>query len=155
MLGRFDHFGTTIDFSETPGRIWVRRHWSVSTHEIMHEYGFDDDDIDKLVEMVVLTGELTSKLEPFSDRQESVREVSSSGLFGPIGEDAADARVDLDPFTALVTRSPRVEPVGAEIAHAGGHPLVPEPELAAEDIVHLVGAVSMGFHAARRASPVW
>ena len=41
-LGRFEHFGTTIDFSDTPGRIWgppplVGQH----TREIMHEYGFD------------------------------------------------------------------------------------------------------------------
>ena len=52
MLGRFDHFGTTIDFSDTPGRIWgppplVGQH----TREIMHEYGFDDDEIDKLIEI--------------------------------------------------------------------------------------------------------
>ena len=52
VLGRFDHFGTTIDFSETPGRIWgppplVGQH----TREIMHEYGFDDDDVDKLIEI--------------------------------------------------------------------------------------------------------
>ena len=51
-LGRFDHFGTTIDFSDTPGRIWgppplVGQH----TREIMHEYGFDDDDVDKLIEI--------------------------------------------------------------------------------------------------------
>jgi crotonobetainyl-CoA:carnitine CoA-transferase CaiB-like acyl-CoA transferase len=52
VLGRFDHFGTTIDFSETPGQIWgppplVGQH----TREIMHEYGFDDDDVDKLIEI--------------------------------------------------------------------------------------------------------
>jgi crotonobetainyl-CoA:carnitine CoA-transferase CaiB-like acyl-CoA transferase len=52
VLGRFDHFGTTIDFSETPGRIWgppplVGQH----TREIMHEYAFDDDDVDKLIEI--------------------------------------------------------------------------------------------------------
>ena len=49
---RFDHFDTTIDFSETPGRIWgppplVGQH----TREIMSEYGFDDDDVDKLIEI--------------------------------------------------------------------------------------------------------
>ena len=48
-LGRFEHFGTTIDFSDTPGRIWgppplVGQH----TREIMHEYGFDDTEIDAL-----------------------------------------------------------------------------------------------------------
>ena len=51
-LGRFEHFGITIDFSDTPERIWgpppvVGQH----TREIMHEYGYDDADVDKLVEI--------------------------------------------------------------------------------------------------------
>jgi crotonobetainyl-CoA:carnitine CoA-transferase CaiB-like acyl-CoA transferase len=50
-LGRFEHFGVTIDFSETPQRIWgpppiVGQH----TREIMREHGYDDADVDKLVE---------------------------------------------------------------------------------------------------------
>jgi crotonobetainyl-CoA:carnitine CoA-transferase CaiB-like acyl-CoA transferase len=50
QVGAFDHFGRTIDFSETPGRIWgpppvCGEH----TREIMHEHGYDDADIDKLV----------------------------------------------------------------------------------------------------------
>jgi crotonobetainyl-CoA:carnitine CoA-transferase CaiB-like acyl-CoA transferase len=49
-LGRFDHFGTTIDFSETPGRIFgpppvVGQH----TREIMEEYGFDQVEYEKLL----------------------------------------------------------------------------------------------------------
>jgi crotonobetainyl-CoA:carnitine CoA-transferase CaiB-like acyl-CoA transferase len=49
-LGRFEHFGTTISFSDTPGRIWgpppvVGQH----TREIMREYDFGDDEIDKLL----------------------------------------------------------------------------------------------------------
>jgi crotonobetainyl-CoA:carnitine CoA-transferase CaiB-like acyl-CoA transferase len=48
-LGRFEHFGTTISFSDTPGRIWgpppvVGQH----TREIMSEHGFDEDEIEKL-----------------------------------------------------------------------------------------------------------
>ncbi|HZP27749.1 MAG TPA: CoA transferase, partial [Acidimicrobiia bacterium] len=50
-LGRFEHFGITIDFSETPQHIWgpppiVGQH----TREIMREHGYDDADVDKLVE---------------------------------------------------------------------------------------------------------
>ena len=50
-LGSFEHFGKTIHFSDTPGRIWrpppvCGQH----TREIMHEHGFDDAEIDKLVE---------------------------------------------------------------------------------------------------------
>jgi crotonobetainyl-CoA:carnitine CoA-transferase CaiB-like acyl-CoA transferase len=49
-LGRFEHFGTTISFSDTPGRIWgpppvVGQH----TREIMREYDFSDDEIEKLL----------------------------------------------------------------------------------------------------------
>jgi crotonobetainyl-CoA:carnitine CoA-transferase CaiB-like acyl-CoA transferase len=48
-LGRFDHAGLQIDFSDTPGRVWgppplVGQH----TREIMREFGFADDDIDAL-----------------------------------------------------------------------------------------------------------
>jgi crotonobetainyl-CoA:carnitine CoA-transferase CaiB-like acyl-CoA transferase len=50
-LGSFEHFGKTIHFSDTPGRIWgpppvCGQH----TREIMQEYGFEDAEIDKLVE---------------------------------------------------------------------------------------------------------
>jgi crotonobetainyl-CoA:carnitine CoA-transferase CaiB-like acyl-CoA transferase len=49
-LGRFEHFGTTIDFSDTPGRIWgpppiVGQH----TREIMGEHGYANDEIEKLL----------------------------------------------------------------------------------------------------------
>jgi crotonobetainyl-CoA:carnitine CoA-transferase CaiB-like acyl-CoA transferase len=49
-LGRFDHFGRTITFSDTPGRIWgpppvVGEH----TREIMLEHGYETGEIDKLV----------------------------------------------------------------------------------------------------------
>jgi crotonobetainyl-CoA:carnitine CoA-transferase CaiB-like acyl-CoA transferase len=51
VLGRFEHFGSTIGFSETPGRIWgppplVGQH----TREIMLEHGFDEHDVDKLID---------------------------------------------------------------------------------------------------------
>jgi crotonobetainyl-CoA:carnitine CoA-transferase CaiB-like acyl-CoA transferase len=50
-LGSFEHFGTTIRFSDTPGRIWgpppvCGQH----TRQIMHEHGFEDTEIDKLVD---------------------------------------------------------------------------------------------------------
>jgi len=49
-LGRFDHFGRTISFSETPERIWgpppvVGQH----TREIMSEHGYDPGEIEKLL----------------------------------------------------------------------------------------------------------
>jgi crotonobetainyl-CoA:carnitine CoA-transferase CaiB-like acyl-CoA transferase len=49
-LGRFDHFGRTITFSDTPGRIWgpppvVGQH----TREIMSEHGYDTGEIEKLL----------------------------------------------------------------------------------------------------------
>jgi crotonobetainyl-CoA:carnitine CoA-transferase CaiB-like acyl-CoA transferase len=50
-LGWFDNFGTTMNFSGTPTRVWgpppiCGQH----TREIMHEYGYDDSDVDKLIE---------------------------------------------------------------------------------------------------------
>jgi crotonobetainyl-CoA:carnitine CoA-transferase CaiB-like acyl-CoA transferase len=50
-LGSFEHFGMTIHFSDTPGRIWgpppvCGQH----TREIMHEHGFDSTEIDKLID---------------------------------------------------------------------------------------------------------
>ena len=50
-VGWFDNYGTTINFSDTPSRVWgpppiCGQH----TREIMHEYGYDDSDIDKLIE---------------------------------------------------------------------------------------------------------
>ena len=50
-LGSFEHLGKTIHFSGTPERIWgpppvCGQH----TREIMHEHGFDDAEIDKLVD---------------------------------------------------------------------------------------------------------
>jgi crotonobetainyl-CoA:carnitine CoA-transferase CaiB-like acyl-CoA transferase len=58
-LGEFDHFGRTIHFSDTPGRIWgpppvCGQH----TREIMSEHGYDDADIDKLVEAKAVFEEL-------------------------------------------------------------------------------------------------
>jgi crotonobetainyl-CoA:carnitine CoA-transferase CaiB-like acyl-CoA transferase len=49
-LGRFDHFGRTISFSETPERMWgpppvVGQH----TREIMREHGYDTGEIEKLL----------------------------------------------------------------------------------------------------------
>jgi crotonobetainyl-CoA:carnitine CoA-transferase CaiB-like acyl-CoA transferase len=49
-VGRFDTFGSTIFFSETPGRIWgpppvVGEH----TREIMLEHGYDTGEIEKLL----------------------------------------------------------------------------------------------------------
>ena len=48
-VGRFDHAGLQIDFSDTPGRVWgppplVGQH----TREIMREFSFTDDEIDAL-----------------------------------------------------------------------------------------------------------
>jgi crotonobetainyl-CoA:carnitine CoA-transferase CaiB-like acyl-CoA transferase len=50
-LGAYEQMGKTIHFSDTPERIWgpppvCGQH----TREIMHEHGFDDAEIDKLVE---------------------------------------------------------------------------------------------------------
>jgi crotonobetainyl-CoA:carnitine CoA-transferase CaiB-like acyl-CoA transferase len=50
-LGEFDHFGETIHFSDTPGRIWgpppvCGQH----TRAILLECGYEDAAIDKLVE---------------------------------------------------------------------------------------------------------
>jgi crotonobetainyl-CoA:carnitine CoA-transferase CaiB-like acyl-CoA transferase len=58
-LGRWEQFGVTIDFSETPQRIFgpppvVGQH----TREIMREYGYDDADVDKLVESKAVFEEL-------------------------------------------------------------------------------------------------
>jgi crotonobetainyl-CoA:carnitine CoA-transferase CaiB-like acyl-CoA transferase len=49
-LGRFDHFGRTITFSDTPGRIWgpppvVGEH----TREIMLEHGYETGEFEKLL----------------------------------------------------------------------------------------------------------
>jgi crotonobetainyl-CoA:carnitine CoA-transferase CaiB-like acyl-CoA transferase len=58
-LGRFEHFGVTIDFSDTPQHIQgppptVGQH----TREIMREHGYDDADVDKLVESKAVFEEL-------------------------------------------------------------------------------------------------
>jgi crotonobetainyl-CoA:carnitine CoA-transferase CaiB-like acyl-CoA transferase len=50
-VGRFEHFGKTIHFSDTPERIWgpppvCGQH----TREIMREHGFEDAEIDKLAD---------------------------------------------------------------------------------------------------------
>ena len=49
-LGRFDHYGSSIYFSDTPGRIWgpppvCGQH----TREILHQHGFEDAEIDRLI----------------------------------------------------------------------------------------------------------
>jgi crotonobetainyl-CoA:carnitine CoA-transferase CaiB-like acyl-CoA transferase len=58
-LGRYEQFGVTIDFSDTPQHIFgpppvVGQH----TREIMGEYGYDDADVDKLVESKAVFEEL-------------------------------------------------------------------------------------------------
>jgi crotonobetainyl-CoA:carnitine CoA-transferase CaiB-like acyl-CoA transferase len=58
-LGRFEHFGTTIHFSDTPGKIWgpppvVGQH----TREIMVEYGYTEDEIAKLLASAAVFEEL-------------------------------------------------------------------------------------------------
>jgi crotonobetainyl-CoA:carnitine CoA-transferase CaiB-like acyl-CoA transferase len=58
-LGRFEHFGRTVDFSETQPEIWgpppvCGQH----TREILHEHGYDDAEIDKLVEARAVFEEL-------------------------------------------------------------------------------------------------
>lgn len=58
-LGRFEHFGVTIDFSDTPQHIQgpppvVGQH----TREIMRAHGYDDADVDKLVESKAVFEEL-------------------------------------------------------------------------------------------------
>jgi crotonobetainyl-CoA:carnitine CoA-transferase CaiB-like acyl-CoA transferase len=58
-LGRYEQFGVTINFSDTPQRIFgpppvVGQH----TREIMQEYGYDDADVDKLVESKAIFEEL-------------------------------------------------------------------------------------------------
>jgi len=58
-LGRFESYGQTIHFSDTPTRIWrpapvCGQH----TREIMHEYGFEDAEIDKLVDARAVFEEL-------------------------------------------------------------------------------------------------
>jgi len=58
-LGRFEHFGVTIEFSDTPQHIQgpppvVGQH----TREIMREHGYDDADVDKLVESKAVFEEL-------------------------------------------------------------------------------------------------
>jgi crotonobetainyl-CoA:carnitine CoA-transferase CaiB-like acyl-CoA transferase len=49
-LGKFEHFGTTIHFSDTPSRIFgppplCGQH----TREILHEHGLADSEVDGLV----------------------------------------------------------------------------------------------------------
>ena len=49
-VGRFEHYGTSINFSATPGRIWgpppvCGQH----TREILCDHGFDDAEIDALI----------------------------------------------------------------------------------------------------------
>jgi crotonobetainyl-CoA:carnitine CoA-transferase CaiB-like acyl-CoA transferase len=58
-LGHYEQFGVTIDFSDTPQHIFgpppvVGQH----TRDIMHEHGYDDADVDKLVESKAVFEEL-------------------------------------------------------------------------------------------------
>jgi crotonobetainyl-CoA:carnitine CoA-transferase CaiB-like acyl-CoA transferase len=58
-LGRFEHFGQTITFSATPERIFGPPPvCGAHTREIMHEYGFEDAEIDKLVDAKAIFEEL-------------------------------------------------------------------------------------------------
>ena len=50
-LGWFENFGTTMNFSATPSRVWAPPPiCGQHTREIMHSYGYADGDIDKLIE---------------------------------------------------------------------------------------------------------
>ncbi|HEX4018273.1 MAG TPA: CoA transferase [Frankiaceae bacterium] len=50
-LGWFENFGTTMNFSATPSRVWAPPPiCGQHTREIMREYGYDDADIDKLID---------------------------------------------------------------------------------------------------------
>ncbi len=50
-VGWFDNYGTTINFSGTPSRVRIPAPiCGQHTREIMHEHGYDDSDIDKLIE---------------------------------------------------------------------------------------------------------
>lgn len=50
VVGKMDLFGHLIDFSETPGRMWGPPLTpGQDTRAILHELGFDDDQIDKLL----------------------------------------------------------------------------------------------------------
>ena len=50
-LGWFENFGTTMNFSATPSRVWAPPPiCGQHTREIMHSYGYADSDIDKLIE---------------------------------------------------------------------------------------------------------
>jgi crotonobetainyl-CoA:carnitine CoA-transferase CaiB-like acyl-CoA transferase len=58
-VGGFDHFGQTIHFSDTPGRIWgpppvCGQH----TRAILRNYGYEDTEIDKLVQNKAVFEEL-------------------------------------------------------------------------------------------------
>jgi crotonobetainyl-CoA:carnitine CoA-transferase CaiB-like acyl-CoA transferase len=49
-VGRFEHFGTTIHFSDTPGTVWgpppvCGQH----TRQVLAEHGFTGEEIDALV----------------------------------------------------------------------------------------------------------
>jgi crotonobetainyl-CoA:carnitine CoA-transferase CaiB-like acyl-CoA transferase len=58
-LGWFDNYGTTIGFSATPTSVWAPPPLcGQHTRQILHEYGFDDSDIDKLVEAKAIFEEL-------------------------------------------------------------------------------------------------
>jgi crotonobetainyl-CoA:carnitine CoA-transferase CaiB-like acyl-CoA transferase len=58
-IGRFDNYGTTIGFSATPTRVWAPPPLcGQHTRQILHEYGFHDSDIDKLVEAKAIFEEL-------------------------------------------------------------------------------------------------
>jgi hypothetical protein len=65
---------------------------------------------------------------------------------GSVSVDASQSRVDLDPLGSLIPGRPRVQSIGREVTHSGSDPLVAEAQLAADDVVDLVGAVPVRLH---------
>ena len=68
-VGRFDNYGTTINFSGTPSRNWAPPPLcGEHTRELMHAFGYDDSDIGKLIEARAIfegtVGRLTASFSP-------------------------------------------------------------------------------------------
>src|SRR6516225_11091294 len=72
------------------------------------------------------------------DGRRSMRQTNSGLGLGPVGVDPPQTRVDLDPLGSVVPSGPGIERIRGEVAHPLGQPLVPEPQLTAENVVDLV-----------------